>query len=371
MSEILNLTPRDIKTIQRKLLRWFSTHKRDLPWRTEPRDPYHVWLAEIMLQQTQVGTVINYYKRWLLRFPTLESLASATPDEVLKQWEGLGYYTRARNFHKAARHVMANYAGSIPQTVEQLRLLPGIGPYTAGAIASLAFHMDVPALDGNVARVLSRVMAIPKPQPSFGVTASLWKLSAQLVPSGSGGQFNEALMDLGALVCTQRSPDCQHCPIRSQCMAYAKGKVETFPVRRTKKHIPHKDIASLFLRDGDGHVLVAQRNPTGLLGGLWEFPGDEITLKSKSVAKQLTLITTRRTGLDIHITENSVIGVIKHAFTHLRITRHIAVVQIDDIAPPTRSNQSYSKLQWIKVTSLEDLALSRSDRKILELVNTA
>lgn len=374
-----------IAAFQSALLHWFKDNKRALPWRTEPRAPYHVWLAETMLQQTQVGTVIPYYERWLQRFPTLESLADAPLDDVLKKWEGLGYYSRARNFHQAAQYVVREYAGDIPDTVDQLLKLPGIGRYTAGAIASLAFKVDAPILDGNVSRVLSRVTALAQDFRSPASVVALWDLSARLVPSGHAGEFNEALMDLGATVCTPKAPNCAVCPLVSLCIAYAKGAPESYPVRARKAKTPHRDIATAFIRDATGCVLMAQRPVNGLLGGLWEFPGGEVALDAMGapgtpsgaisqyadMAAQLTKIIRATTGLQLQISSDDFRGQVKHAFTHFRITRHVAIVSLTEPMPRVTPSDANINVKWVKPEEIGDLALTRSDQKILDLARAA
>ena len=322
LSRPANRTNRTNRTrkanIQRRMLDWFATHKRDLPWRQEPRDPYHVWLAEIMLQQTQVTTVIPYYHRWLDRFPTLEALAEAPLDDVLKLWEGLGYYSRARNLHRAAQEVMRDHGGHIPDTVDGLRQLPGIGPYTAGAIASLAFQRDAPILDGNVARVLSRLFAIESDVKSPETIAALWSLSESLLPKGHAGEFNEALMDHGATICTPRIPRCPICPIRQYCVAHAQGTPEAFPVKAARKTVPRKDVGTAVIVDPDGYLLMAQRPTQGLLGGLWEFPGGEIILPAgqpdalEIASQQLQSIIHDKLGLHVRIAASDFIGTVIH-----------------------------------------------------------
>ena len=254
------------------LLRWAEKHLRDLPWRVEPRDPYRVWVSEMMLQQTQVATVIPYFRRFTEHFPTVEALAAAPLDDVLKLWEGLGYYARARNLHRAARQVVAEFDGYLPDTVEELSKLPGIGRYTAGAIASIAFGRDAPVVDGNVKRVLCRVYAIRGDARQPAIQKKLWSLAAANLPKGKAGRWNEAMMELGATVCLPRSPRCDKCPLAGVCRARALGIQEKLPTKAAKKRLPHYDVTAAVIRKR-GRVLIAQRPVGGMLGGLWEFPG--------------------------------------------------------------------------------------------------
>ena len=365
-----------IKEFQNSLLVWFYDHKRNLPWRTEPRNPYYVWLAETMLQQTQVISVIPYYERWLLRFPTLASLARASIDDVLKQWEGLGYYSRAQRLHTAARQLVNELDGVIPRNVDQLMALPGIGRYTAGAIASLAYSIDAPVLDGNVARILSRLIALTDMVQSKTAVDTLWNLTSDLLPSGRAGEFNEALMDLGALVCTPRKPNCGQCPVAEYCTGYRCSDPTVFPVRKPKNSIPHKDIASIALIDPEGRLLLAQRPPHGLLGGLWEFPGGELNANDKPLpvdgyehaAIQLAKTIHETTGILCNISTPDFQYQVKHAFTHFRITRHIALIRMIESLPLAQNSVFYSRLKWFTHSEISNIALTRSDAKILKLV---
>ncbi len=353
------------------LLRWFNRHKRDLPWRSEPRDPYHVWLAEVMLQQTQVATVIPYYQRWLQRFPTLQSLADAPLDDVLKVWEGLGYYSRARNLHHAAQVVMHDFAGQIPSTVEGLLKLPGVGRYTAGAIASLAFHQDAPILDGNVIRVLTRVFAIATDIKEPATIAKLWQLSESLLPRGRAGQFNEALMDFGATICTPHAPMCTDCPLHTNCTAYAKGNPEGYPVKRAKQPTPTRVVLTAVIMDAQGRMLLAQRPAKGLLGGLWEFPGGEAPSLTEGLAASPTRLEQmiRATcGLQVNLTHRDFIARVKHTFTHFHMIRHVAMIQLAHIRPHIHHSDQYTGLRWVTREEIAALALTRSDQKILSLI---
>jgi A/G-specific adenine glycosylase len=353
------------------LLRWFNRHKRDLPWRSEPRDPYHVWLAEVMLQQTQVATVIPYYHRWLQRFPTLQSLADAPLDDVLKLWEGLGYYSRARNLHHAAQVVMHDFAGQIPSTVEGLLKLPGVGRYTAGAIASLAFHQDAPILDGNVIRVLTRVFAIATDVKEPATVAKLWQLSESLLPRGRAGQFNEALMDLGATICAPHAPMCTDCPLHINCIAYAKGNPEGYPVKRAKQPIPTRVVLTAVIMDAQGRMLLAQRPAKGLLGGLWEFPGGEAPSLTEGLAAsptQLEQMIHATCGLQVNLTQRDFIARVKHTFTHFHMIRHVAMIQLAHIRPHIHHSDQYTGLRWVTREEIAALALTRSDQKILSLI---
>ena len=337
------------------LTRWFTRHKRALPWRREPRDPYHVWLSEVMLQQTQVATVVPYFERWLRRFPTVRALAEAPLDDVLKAWEGLGYYSRARNFHKAARLLQSELGGAIPDTVEALLRLPGVGRYTAGAIASLAFNRRAAVLDGNVKRVLSRLFALDG-------SGDLWPLAESLLPAQGAGTWNEALMELGATVCTPRAPKCVDCPLRSQCRAETLGEPERFPKRVRKLATPHHSVLTAVISRADGCVLMGQRPPTGLLGGLWEFVSSDF--RAAAPPEDVAGMVRGRTGLSI-APEITALGSVRHAFTHFKITRQVVAVRAcSGVANPI----GYAALRWMATADLGTLALTRSDQKILALL---
>ena len=355
------------KRIRKNLLHWFFHYKRNLPWRREPRDPYHVWLSEVMLQQTQVATVIPYYERWLQRFPTLHALAEAPLDDVLKQWEGLGYYSRARNFHKAAQTVVGEMGGGMPRTVDTLLMLPGVGRYTASAIASLAFNQHAAVLDGNVKRVLARIYALSEPTDD-----DLWMLAEALLPQGQAGAFNEALMELGATVCTPRSPKCSLCPISKDCAALASGTPEAFPAKRAKAATPHYDVLTAIVLNTQQAVLMGQRPRDGLLGGLWEFVSSEFRMASGELGD----VVRERTGLIVDDEAAEMIGTVKHAFTHFKITRHVFVVAriigMEALAdsrlkPPFQKERGYAQLHWVPLNKIRQLALTRSDQKIFAL----
>ena len=257
--------------ITQKLLHWYSLHKRDLPWR-HTNDPYKIWVSEIMLQQTQVATVIPYYQRWIKSFPTLASLANARSAKVLRSWAGLGYYRRARMLHQAARHVKNNLHNRVPQTAEALRTLPGIGRYTAGAIASIAFKERTPVLDGNVIRILTRIFGIARSVDLPPTLDKLWKLAAALLPETDPGNLNQALMELGATICFPWNPQCPQCPVRTYCLAHKKHKESFYPVRSRKETYEKLKMAALVLQNSRGAIWIEKQADHDRWGGLWMFP---------------------------------------------------------------------------------------------------
>ena len=254
-----------------RLLDWYNTHRRDLPWR-ESTDPYRVWVSEIMLQQTRVAAVLPYYRRWMEALPDVAALAAVEEDRLMKLWEGLGYYSRARNLQRAAKVVMENHGGRFPDTFEGLRALPGIGDYTAGAVASIAFHRPVPAVDGNVLRITARLAALGEDILSPGGRRLFTDMVAELVPPDRPGDFNQALMDLGATVCLPNGqPDCGACPLAALCAAHAAGRETDFPVKR-KKQTRRREEMTVYLLLREGRIALRRREARGLLAGLWEFP---------------------------------------------------------------------------------------------------
>ncbi len=266
------MTPKPGHNFADRLLAWFDqSGRKDLPWQQDI-DPYRVWVSEIMLQQTQVNTVIPYYKRFMTRFPDVQALAAASQDEVLHHWTGLGYYARARNLHKAARQIAEDYGGEFPSRAQELAMLPGIGRSTAGAICAIAFQERAAILDGNVKRVLSRYHAIEGWPGKTRVSNTLWSKAEQHTPSRRIADYTQAIMDLGATVCTRTSPACDQCPLQLDCQANATGSQARYPGKKPKKVLPVKSALFLILQNTDGEILLQKRPASGLWGGLWTFP---------------------------------------------------------------------------------------------------
>lgn len=338
------------------LLNWYTQNSRTLPWRADP-NPYAVWVSEVMLQQTRVETVIPYFERWMERFPTPEALASASQEEALVVWEGLGYYSRARSLHQAARLIQAEYGGQIPGDVETLRRLPGIGPYTAAAIASISFGQDEAALDGNIRRVLARVFDVRQPARSPEGERRLWALAAEHLPPGRAGDYNQALMDLGSAVCTPRRPDCPGCPLRGICRARELGVQEQRPVASVSRGQPHYTVTAAVIHR-NGAVLIARRPENGLLGGLWEFPGGKV-MEGEDLPTCLRREIKEELGVDVEVGEH--LGVYRHAYTHFRVTLHAFHCLLPAGEPyPIQA----SDIRWVKPTELAAFPMGKIDRRI-------
>lgn len=338
------------------LLNWYEENARELPWRNHP-DPYAVWVSEIMLQQTRVEAVIPYFQRWMQTYPDIHTLAKADQQDVLKLWEGLGYYQRARNLHKAAQIVLNDFKGVLPDDLKQLETLPGIGKYTAGAIASMAFGLDATALDGNIRRVLARVFNLEIPARSPAGEQELWRLAHEHLPPGRAGDFNQAMMDLGASICLPVNPKCKICPLEKHCQSYALDLQEQRPVLSQKKKIPHYMVtAAIILLDNK--VLIAQRPPSGLLAGMWEFPGGKLEA-GETLEQALKREIKEELDCTIEVGEQN--GIYQHAFTHFRITLHAFFCKILEGEP---TSIEASQIAWVELTALKDFPMGKVDRQI-------
>ncbi len=344
-----------------RLLAWFEDNQREMPWRSNSL-PYYVWVSEMMLQQTQVSTVIPYFNRFIHRFPTLEILAQSDQQDVLKQWEGLGYYSRARNLHKAAQYITNKLSNKVPSTYEKLQELPGVGPYIAAAVASIAFEVPVPVVDGNVLRVFSRFWGVFDDIRHSKVRTKLFDRLTPIVQSVKRpSQFNQAIMELGALVCTPtKSPHCNHCPISSACYANAHHKQAELPYKSKSKPTPHYDIAVGVIRKGDT-ILIGKRKQDQMLGGLWEFPGGKQTDKEPLEATVLREVK-EETGLEVKI--NKKITSVKHAYTHFKITLHAY-----DCRYVSGKAMAYTTddIRWVSLDELEKYPFPKANSKLLEV----
>jgi A/G-specific adenine glycosylase len=374
-----------------KLLTWYNTDKRTLPWRGYP-SAYAVWVSEIMLQQTRVETVIPYFEKWMRLFPSVHALAMAPEHDVLNAWEGLGYYSRARNLHKAAKIVVEEYNSEIPHDLNELRKLPGIGRYTLGAIASIVFGMDISALDGNIKRVYARIFDIAEPVDSPAGEKILWQLADKNLPRGHAGDYNQALMDLGATICVPKKPRCLICPVMELCKARQNGTQDQRPVMKPKKEVPRYVHAAAVIIERR-KVLLAQRPSKGLLGGMWEFPNGRV---NGDPAKGLSKALKTEYGLRLKVKRNhraatlaphasagespqgeqrdsvllsgsrsayksESLGIVQHGYTHFKVTVH--VFQCGLISMPKGTN-----LKWVPLKDLDKYPMGKIDRQIAKMI---
>jgi A/G-specific adenine glycosylase len=342
--------------IANRLLDWYEKNARDLPWRSTS-DPYKIWVSEIMLQQTRVETVLPYYQRWMERFPTAGDLAEAEEDEVLNSWEGLGYYRRALNLYRAVKEVQDNYGGEIPKDPQKLEGLPGIGPYTAGAISSIAFDQQAPILDGNIRRVFSRLFKIQEPLGESKTERGMWDIARELVPAKRPGDFNQALMELGALICLPSNPKCDICPLHQLCSARDLGIQDQLPIRKKKNPLPHLQVtAAIFQKNKK--VLLTKRPPEGLLGGMWEFPGGK---QEENETLQETLIREINEELGASTNVGDLQGVYSHAYTHYKVTLHAFFCKLLSTDLMLNYHTQYA---WVPIDSLDDYPMGKIDRLI-------
>jgi A/G-specific adenine glycosylase len=348
----------DLKVFRRKLRLWYDRHRRDLPWRTplgsdggHSPDPYHVLLSETMLQQTQVATVVPYFERFLQRFPTLEHLAQAPEQDVLRLWQGLGYYSRARNLQKCARQIVGEHQGQVPNEVATLLRLPGVGRYTAGAIASLAFDVRAPILDGNVTRALCRIDRIESDPRDREIQASLWRRAEEILPDTRVGDFNSALMELGATVCTPRNPQCLLCPVRAHCESMAAGAQERIPVPKKSAPTPLLE-RWVFCAEHQGHYLIQQRPPKGRWAGMWQFATVEPGVSVIAAARQVT---------GGEVSRPVRLGEVRHALTHRRYRFEAFTCRV------TGANGCNStSCRWVTLAELDHYPLPKPHLRIAQ-----
>src|SRR5262245_29649256 len=350
--------PSDVPRLRAALLAHYDEHRRDLPWRGE-RDAYRIWVSEVMLQQTRVETVRERYAPFLREFPTIRSLASASEDQVLKAWEGLGYYSRARSLRRAAQNVEAFHGGRLPRSAEALEELPGFGAYTAAAVASIAFGEPVPVVDGNVVRVVARLLAEERDVTKAAARARIEAAASALLDPARPGDWNQAVMDLGATLCVPREPRCLLCPIAQFCAARAEGRQDRIPRRRRRAPLPHFDIAAALVWRG-GRLLIGRRPSEGLLGGLWEFPGGKVR-PGETLAAACAREVLEETGLAIEVVE--LFSSVEHAYTHFSITLNVFHARVRGGRLRGRGVES---LRFVPVKDLERYAFPRANRRILD-----
>ncbi len=338
---------------------WYESSRRDLPWRRTD-DPYRIWLSEVMLQQTRVDQAEPFYRRFVERFPTVHDLADADLNDVLLCWEGLGYYSRARNLHRAARIVVDDFDGTVPDTDVDIRSLPGVGPYTAAAVLSIAYHRPRAVLDGNVIRVLSRVFAVESDVRKAATRRALQNAADLLIDRHNPGDFNQALMELGARVCTPRSPECGRCPVAAVCEARRRGDPEAFPVSAPRGDIPHRDVVVALIFDELEQVLIQRRPDDAMLGGLWEFPGGK---RENGETLEAACIRELREELAMDIAVDGFFFRLSHAYSHFKITLHAFFCSHVGGRPESSAGEPFT---FVGLDRLHEYAFPRANRRLVE-----
>jgi A/G-specific adenine glycosylase len=347
----------DKDSFRSDLLAWYDLNKRDLPWRAT-NDPYKIWLSEIMLQQTRVDQATPYYHRFVQHFPTVHDLAAAEQQEVLKVWEGLGYYSRARNLHQAAKTVVEEFGGELPGNWEDIKKLKGIGPYTAAAVLSIAFEQPHAVVDGNVIRVLARYYGIEEDIRKSGTKNLIQEYADELISEERPGDFNQAVMELGATVCTPASPDCTACPLSSHCRAYAMVKTDVIPYKSPSGKKPHHQIGVGIIQDEQGNVLIAHRPEDVMLGGLWEFPGGK-QQDGETIEETVRRELQEELGVVVRIVRPFM--KLDHAYSHFKITLHAYLCRLESGDPRPRKSQ---QIKWVPVVELDRYPFPKANRSL-------
>ncbi|MCG8614737.1 MAG: A/G-specific adenine glycosylase [Desulfobacterales bacterium] len=354
------MNPTDINRIQQLLLDWYQASKRTLPWR-EDVSPYGVWVSEVMLQQTQVKTVIPYYFRFMEKYPDVGTLAKAPLEPILKSWEGLGYYARARNLHRAAGIVAETMGGIVPDDFNTFLSLPGVGDYIASAVQSIAFGHDHSVVDGNVKRVLSRLFLMETPVNHTSAHKTYKKTAEALLFRADPGSFNQAVMELGALICKPKNPDCSSCPLSGHCLAHREGSTDLFPVRVSRKKVPTHHISIGVVRKAD-RVLITRRKLDGLLGGLWEFPGGKVETDETPEDACIREIK-EETGIEAEL--STFITRVRHAYTHFKI--EMDVYYCDYKSGRVRLKGPIDH-KWIRLEEIDHYPFPRANLKFIPLL---
>ncbi len=350
----------DFKFIGKRLTKWYQAHHRDLPWR-HSNNPYHIWVSEVMLQQTQVKTVLNYYSRFIKKFPDIKRLAAANLDAVLKAWEGMGYYARARNLHRAAKAVMQDHGGRIPHQWEAFHNLPGVGDYIAAAVLSIAFNQAHAVVDGNVKRVLARLHKIHVPVNRAGSHRQFEEAAGKLLDSRQPGIFNQAMMELGALICKPRNPLCDACPLTRHCLAYQSQQVADFPKRQKARSTPQYHIA-VGVVFKNNQVLITRRKADGLLGGLWEFPGGKI---KDGESAQAACIREIKEEVNLEVRIERHLSTVKHAYTHFKIVMEVFCCHYKSGRVKLKGAEAF---RWIRFSEFKKYPFPTANRKFMPLL---
>jgi A/G-specific adenine glycosylase len=348
-----------MKKIQHQILAWFKENARELPWR-KTYDPYHVWIAEIMLQQTQMDRVVGYFNRWISRFPDIVSIAAANEEEILKLWEGLGYYSRARNIIRSAKIILDTHHGRLPAEHDLLLGLPGIGEYTAAAILSIAFNRDYPVVDANIERVFARLFNLAKPVKDKRIQALIRQKAREMLPGSRARQFNQALMELGALVCIARNPRCKICPISNHCLALRLDLVPQRPVLPEPAKTIYIEMATGILKH-DGRILIQKRKAKGVWANLWEFPGGRL---EQGETPEMALVREYEEETKLSVGNLKKITTVQHSYTIYRVTLHCFFCSVIDsrYRPVLQTAQEY---RWVTPEDLSAFAFPAGHRKLL------
>ena len=361
MLHILSSTDQNFLVDQLTL--WFRETKRDLPWR-QTYDPYHVWISEIMLQQTQMERGVSYFLRWIERFPTVEDVACAAEDDILSYWEGLGYYARARNLHKAAKEVTERFTGKVPSDYKTLLTLPGIGPYTAAAVASIAGNNDVAVVDANVNRIFARIFNIDEPIKNKGPQLKIHQIAHALLPKGKARIFNQALMDFGGLVCTPKSPCCDACVVQRLCVSYKLGVVAIRPVLKPpKKSVLMLRHVAIIMKDG--MIFMQKRQSSAVWGGLWDFPGGEAIVESIEKT-EIDFISEVRKNTGLAITEEKLLVEVYHQYTHHKVTLRSSICRLESEMGRDPKNETDIGGRWVTPKEMDSLPCPSGVRKIIK-----
>lgn len=358
-----DLSPSDARFFVDRLTGWFRETNRDLPWR-RTYDPYHVWISEIMLQQTQMERGVAYFLRWVARFPTVLEVAEASEDDILFHWQGLGYYARARNLHKAAKEIVEKYSGTVPADHATLLTLPGIGPYTAAAVASIAGNQDVVVVDANVNRIFARIYDIDEPVKAGGIQKRIRQLATEMLPTGKARVFNQALMDFGGMVCTPKAPRCSNCIVQRLCRSYQHDTVSMRPVLKPPRQtVCVRRVAGVIVCEGK--IFLQKRDHSAVWGGLWEFPGGEAAGEQMG-GKELDLVSEVKSDTGLHIIKDDFLVEVQHQYTHHKVTLRSYLCRLKDEERKKAVLRSAVDFAWLTPLEMDALPCPSGVRQVIE-----